>query len=117
MSTNPIQISFILIPRFNMLTLTTIIEPMRIANYLAPQQFYRWDHRSPEPGRLTASNNLQVDCGPLDEPQGPQPDIVIVLGSWGAEHYLNPALFNWLRRRARIGTKIVGVELGVYALA
>lgn len=111
------QISFVVIPRFNMLTLTTIIEPMRIANYLAPQPLYSWDYRSPEPGRVTASNGLQVDCAALDKPGDAPPDIVIVLGSWGAEHYNNPSLFNWLRRRARTGTRLIGVELGSYALA
>ena len=117
MTTTPLQVSFVMIPRFNMLTLTTMIEPMRIANYLAPQPLYRWDHRSPEPGRVTASNGLQVDCLALDERGSPPPGIVIVLGSWGAEHYQNPALFNWLRRRARTGARLVGVELGGYALA
>ena len=111
------NVSFVLIPRFNMLTLTTMIEPMRIANYLAPQQLYQWDFRSPEPGRLTASNRLQVDCLPLETPAGPKPHLVILCGSWGTDHYHNRALFNWLRRRERIGTRLIGVELGVYALA
>jgi transcriptional regulator GlxA family with amidase domain len=100
-----------------MLTLTTVIEPMRIANYLAPQALYRWDFRSAEPGALTASNGLQVDCRALDWPGCAEPDIAMVFGSWGADHYHNQALLNWLRRRERAGARLVGVELGVYALA
>ncbi|MGH6938000.1 GlxA family transcriptional regulator [Hypericibacter sp.] len=110
-------VTFVLIPRFNMLTLTTMIEPMRIANYLAPQQLYNWDYRSPKAGVITASNGLQVTCGALEEEGRPQPDIVVVCGSWGTDHYHSPVLFNWLRRRERTGAKLIGVELGVYALA
>lgn len=117
MITSPTHVGFVMIPRFNMLTLTTIIEPMRIANYLAPKQLYQWDYRSPEPGPVIASNGLQVECRALDTKQSPPPDIVIVLGSWGADHYHNATLFNWLRRIARTGSKLIGVELGVYALA
>ncbi|MFT5225545.1 MAG: transcriptional regulator GlxA family with amidase domain, partial [Polaribacter sp.] len=31
------KIAFVLIPRFNMMTLTTMIETLRVANYLSPQ--------------------------------------------------------------------------------
>jgi len=117
MKSLPTQVSLVLIPRFNMMTLTTIIEPMRIANYLAPEQLYRWDYRSAQPGTVTGSNGLQVDCGALDQPESLQPGIIIVLGSWGTEHYNDATLFNWLRRQGRTGTLLVAVELGVYALA
>jgi AraC family transcriptional regulator, glycine betaine-responsive activator len=117
MTTSPTHISFVLIPRFNMLTLTTLIEPMRIANYLAPAQLYEWEYRSSEPGAVIASNGLQVECRVLDSKGSPLPNIIIVLGSWGTDHYKNAALFNWLRRSARTGVQLVGVELGVYALA
>lgn len=106
-----------LLPRFNMLTLTTLIEPMRIANYLAPEPLFGWDYRAPEPGMVTASNGLQVACAALDAGDSAAAGIAIVCGSWGAENYENPNLFRWLRRQARNGRRIVGVELGVYALA
>ncbi|MFO0997021.1 MAG: GlxA family transcriptional regulator [Alphaproteobacteria bacterium] len=113
----PTHVSFVLIPRFNMLTATTLIEPMRIANYLVPRLLYAWDFRSPEPGAVTASNGLAIECASLDAHDAPRPDIILVCGSWGAEHYQSPALFNWLRRCERRGATLVGVELGVYALA
>jgi transcriptional regulator GlxA family with amidase domain len=33
----PTRVSFVALPRFNMATLITMIEPLRIANYLASQ--------------------------------------------------------------------------------
>lgn len=117
MEFRPTYVSHVLIPRFNMMTLTAIIEPMRTANYLASEQLYRWDYRSPQPGPVTASNGLEVDCAALGERNGPLPDMIVVFGSWGTEHYRSPALLNWLRRCERKGSMLIGVELGVYPLA
>lgn len=116
-SHHPAHASFVLIPRFNMMTLTTIIEPMRVANYLAPEPLYEWDFRSADAGAVTASNGLDVNCAGLKDRGLPRSDIVIVCGSWGAEHYKSAALFNWLRRQERDGSLLIAVELGVYALA
>ncbi len=38
--------AFVVVPRFNMMTLATTIEPMRIANYLAPETLYDWQYLS-----------------------------------------------------------------------
>ena len=34
----PARVAFVLVPRFNMMMLTATIEPMRVANYLAPRR-------------------------------------------------------------------------------
>ena len=86
-----------------MMTLTTVIEPMRVANYLAPQPLYEWDFRSPDAGPIQASNGMYVDCAPLDKDEQVRPDVIAVFGSWGAEHYDNASLSNWLRRQERTG--------------
>ncbi len=111
------HVSFILIPRFNMLTVTATIEPMRIANYLSPETLYSWDFRSPEPGLVQASNGLGVECASLDDKNALPSDIIAVCGSWGAESFQSPSLFNWLRRQERHGVWMISIELGLYALA
>jgi AraC family carnitine catabolism transcriptional activator len=110
-------VTFVLIPRFNMMTLATLIEPMRVANYLAPQQLFRWKFASPEAGVVTASNGLTADCLALDDPQLAAQDYIFVCGSWGAEHYDDQRLARWLRKKARTEVKMVAIELGVYAFA
>lgn len=117
MAASPVNVKIVVIPRFNMLTLTAFIEPMRIANYLSPDPLYSWQFYSPEPGAVQASNGMMLQCGSLESSTGSAEEIVAVFGSWGGERYDSRALSNWLRRQERAGANLVGVELGVYALA
>lgn len=112
----PFHVSFALLPRFNMLTLTCMIDPMRIANYLSPSPLFQWSLVASTPGQVRASNGLEVTCAPLDA-GGKTPGLIAVLASWGGEHINDPALFGWLRRRSRDRVPIAAVELGVYAVA
>ena len=109
------RVSFVLIPRFNMMTLTMLMEPMRIANYLAPHKLYEWDFRATLTGQVSASNGLTVACRNVDEEGLPKPDIIAVCGSWGAEHLNDPRLFRWLRKNARARVQMIAVELGISA--
>ncbi len=111
----PAKLSCVVIPRFNMMTLTTFLEPLRIANYLSPRRLCDWDFRASAGGRITASNGLAIDCLPLDAPGCGE--TVAVFGSWGSEHHEDGVLTRWLRKQARAGVRLIAVELGVYALA
>ncbi|MCX7350488.1 MAG: GlxA family transcriptional regulator [Alphaproteobacteria bacterium] len=111
------RVSFVLIPRFNMMTLTMLMEPMRIANYLAPHKLYEWDFRASVASHVPGSNGLSVACRNVDEEGLPKPDIIAVCGSWGAEHLNDPRLFRWLRKSARAQVQMIAVELGIYAFA
>lgn len=115
-ATNPTRVAFVLIPRFNMMTVTMAIEPMRIANYLAPEALYAWEYLSHDGGEIVASNGVGIRSQPLGGMENPA-DMVFVCGSWGCEHYIEPALFNRLRRLEREGATLVSLEIGVYALA
>jgi len=110
------NINVVLLPRFNMMTLTAVIEPLRIANYLSTDELFKWTLHSPEPGTITASNGMQCECTALPDAKSAG-DTVALFGSWGAENYENKALDHWLKRQARAGAVLIGVELGVYALA
>jgi transcriptional regulator GlxA family with amidase domain len=111
-----IHISCILIPRFNMMTLTGLLEPLRIANYLSPSELYSHAFHSFDGPVVSASNGLTVNCVDPPENLGSN-DIVFVLGSWGGEHYANTKLFSWLRWQARLGALLCAVEIGSYLFA
>lgn len=111
----PAKLSCVVIPRFNMMTLTTFLEPLRIANYLSPRRLCDWDFRASAGSRVTASNGLAIDCLPLDAPGCGE--TVAVFGSWGSEHHEDAVLTRWLRKQARAGMRLIAVELGVYAMA
>jgi AraC family carnitine catabolism transcriptional activator len=114
--TGLVQATFLIVPRFNMSTLITMIEPMRIANYLSPQPIYAWDIVSFDGADITASNGFSLPAH-LPPDRNRRGEVIFVMGSWGAESYRNPTLFSWVRRQAREGARICAVELGTYLVA
>lgn len=113
---NPTRIACVVVPRFNMMGLVSLIEPMRIANYLSSDPLYRYSYHSLGGGEMTASNGMSLTCEPLPEKLS-RDDLVVLLGSWGAEHYDAPAMLSWLRRQARMGVRLCAVEMASYILA
>lgn len=112
----PDRIVCALLPRFNMMSLLSVLEPMRIANYLSADPLYQHSYVSAEGGSVIASNGMSVDSAPLPDKLG-RDDLVLVLGSWGAEHYANPRLLAWLRRQERAGLRLCAVEMASYVFA
>jgi len=110
------QIHCVLIPRFNMMSLTGLIEPARIANYLSLAPLYSHGHWSFDGEEVMASNGMSVACAVPPE-KLKRDDLVFLFGSWGGEYYQNPRLFSWLRLQARLGVRICAVEIGSYPLA
>lgn len=107
---------FIVVPRFNITTLITMIETMRIANYLSMEPTFSWDVASFDGTQIGSSNGMSTSVSAAGD-HLPPADFVFVLGSWGTEHYANKTLIAWLRKRARAGERICGVELGCYIIA
>lgn len=107
---------FVLVPRFNITTLITMIETMRIANYLAPEPLFSWDIVSFDGAEIVASNGMSTTVATVPNALLAA-DSIFVLGSWGTENYDNRSLTAWLRKRARAGNRICGVELGCYIVA
>ena len=112
----PIRICCVLLPRFNMLNLSGLLEPPRIANYLSHSPIYQSSFLSVDGSAITSSNGLKVECEPLPE-QLDRKDVILVLGSWGSEHYRDPLMISWLRKQAYKGLKICSVDIGAYILA
>ena len=107
---------FIVVPRFNIMTLITMIETLRIANYLAPASIYSWEVASFDSSKIIASNGMTATIKTAND-NLQSSEFVFILGSWGTEHYHNKKLTAWLRKRARAGERICGVELGSYIVA
>lgn len=110
------RIRCLLIPRFNMLTLTGLLEPARIANHLSQGPLYSTTFHSFDGETVIASNGSELRCEPAPEKLD-RDDLVMLFGSWGSEHYQNPRTISWLRLQARLGARICGVEIGAYVLA
>lgn len=110
------RIRFVLVPRFNMMGLISLSEPMRIANYLSETPLYDYSYHALDPGEVTASNGMRVRCGPMPE-RLTRDDLAILCASWGAEHYDSAAMLSWLRRQARMGVKLCAAEMASYIFA
>jgi transcriptional regulator GlxA family with amidase domain len=110
------RMTFVILPRFNMATLITLIEPLRVANYLVPEPLYQWEILSADGQEIPASNGLTITAQPLDD-RNRRGEIIFTLASWGAEDYGNRDLLAWLRRQSREGARLCAVELGCYPLA
>ncbi len=115
-STGLVQVTFLIVPRFNMSTLVTMVEPMRIANYLSPQPIYAWDVVSFDGSDITASNGFSLPAH-LPSDRNRRGEVIFVMGSWGAESYHNATVFSWIRRQAREGARICAVEMGTFLVA
>ncbi len=107
---------FVIVPRFNLATLVTMIETMRIANYLSSQTLFSWEIVSFDGAQILASNGFSLSAVSRADDIS-SADYIFVLASWGGEYYENRNLVSWLRKRARQGETICAVELGCYVVA
>lgn len=106
----------VLIPRFNMLSLTCMIEAARIANYLSPAPLYTHSFHSFDGTPIGSSNGIDLPATPPPA-RLTRNDTVLLFGSWGAEHYRGAPLMSWLRLQPRLGVTLCGVEMAPYILA
>ena len=99
-----------------MATLVSLIEPMRVANYLTSEQIYTWKIVSFEGSEVLASNGMTVGTIKPSENLKSQ-DLIFIIGSWGCEHYARRELTAWVRQQYSRGARICSVELGCYIVA
>ena len=113
----PVDIGFLLVPGFPLMSYAAAVEPLRAANQLLGRTLYRWWHASPDGLPVSASNGVAI-----------LPDVRIGESKLAAHRLFvcaggNPStfddnhVFDALRRLARRGTAIGGISGGPYALA
>lgn len=110
------RVTMLVVPRFNMAAMLNLIEPLRVANYLASRPLYDWDIVSFDGPEVVASNGLAM-AAPRPEDRSRRGETVFVVASWGGEDYANRETAAWLRRQARDGASVCPVELGCYIAA
>lgn len=111
------EIFVIVTPNFNLATTTGFIDPFRAANYLDGQQHFKWHFFSQDGGRCLASNNILVDTKPLQEAGQIVPDIIVISSSWSPEEFSSTSLIASVRKYARYGIPIVGIDTGAFIMA
>ena len=110
------HIALILVPEFTLLPMTSVIDPLRLANRHSERELYRWTTHSTDGVAVAAS------CGITLMPDGDLEDIpeqatIIVCGGVNVHHHADKALFNWLRKAARRGNDMGAICTGAKLLA
>ncbi len=112
----PLDVCFVLLPKFTMLAFSSAIEPLRIANQLTQKVLFRWQVLSEDGAPAACSNGVEVmveGAWSHAKPDG----IVLVCSGVEPEGKASVALGDWLRGLWRRGHIVGGLCTGAYALA
>ena len=114
---NPRRFIFVLLDQFSLLSFTSAVESLRIANRMSSgKNLYDWRLISEGGETVTCSAKtvLQVDGG-FDEMR--RDDTILICGGMDIQQTSSKKTLNWLRREARRGAKIGGLCTAAYTLA
>jgi AraC family carnitine catabolism transcriptional activator len=110
------RMGVLLLPEFPLYALIPMIEAARIANQHRQRRVFDWQLISTDGQPVNAGNgfSLSVDAG-IDD-CGALPNLLVFGGNHPLQH-LSRKLLSWLRRLARHGSILGGVDTGAFALA
>lgn len=110
------QVGFLLFPNFAMLSFSSVIEPLRIANRLSGTPFYRWHLLSLDGRLIEASNGLPfTPTLPIGEWRSL--DAIILVAGLDTNLIADERLFQWLRTVSRSGRLLGSTSTGSLLLA
>jgi transcriptional regulator GlxA family with amidase domain len=115
-SSRPMQIGFFLIPQFSMLSMSAVVEPLRMANRLSKCNLYEWSFYSKGCLPVRASNGIEVAATrSMADTEGL--NALIVVAGIDAQNHDDPALSQWLRRLSRRPITLGSTSTGSLLLA
>lgn len=113
---NPRRFVFALLSDFSLLSFTSAVEALRIANRMSDTPLYSWllVGEGGETVTCSAKTVLQLDS---DFAEMKRDDTILVCAGIDVQRATTKKVLNWLRREARRGAKIGGLCTGAYTLA
>lgn len=95
----PTRFGFLLINDFTLISMSSAVEPLRMANRICSRSVYQWKTISETGDPVFASDGLSVnvDCGIEDADALSGTEVVIVCGGWNIEKNTTEVLVRWLR--------------------
>lgn len=109
-------VAFILFPKFSMIGLSGVLEPLRLVNRFADRQEFSWRFVSSDGAPVAASNGIPVSADESISSLA-RPDIAVFCASYEAEKNLSRAVLACARRLARQGTVLGAVDSAQFILA
>jgi AraC family transcriptional regulator, glycine betaine-responsive activator len=115
----PTRLGFLLLGNFTLISLSSAVEPLRMANRIRGNEFYSWKTISVNGEPVSASDGLEVnvDLGIDDEASMNDVDVVIVCGGIRVEENASKALTKWLKVVNQKGIALGAICTGSYILA
>ena len=108
----PRQVCILVLPCFSNLTLSAVMEALRVANRVAGRTLFAWHIATMDGAPVRSSSGLLV-CA--DAAAGA--DMLFVVASFEVRRHITPRLKALTRAAVRAGTLIAGMESGAYVLA
>ena len=115
----PTRLGFLLVNDFTLISMSSAIETMRMANRISKKDVYEWRTISQTGADVTCSGgvSINVDCG-IDDPDAlTDIDAIIVCGGRRVEDQANDVISRWLNTADRRGILLGAVCTGSYLLA
>ncbi len=115
----PTRFGFLLVNDFTLISMSSAIEPLRMANRICGENVYQWKTISESGDVVSASDGLvvNVDSG-IDDPDAlAGVDALIVCGGWNIEQNSPEAVIRWLRSVAQGSLGFGSTCTGSYLLA
>ena len=110
------DISLLILDEATMLTVASILDPLRAANRLSRSRLFRWKTYSPDETAVQLVGDFEMrTAGPFDPAK--TGDVLIVIASFNQHKHADTRLLQTLRRAASRFDIICGIEAGTWLLA
>ena len=115
----PTRFGFLLINDFSLISMSSAIEPLRMANRICDEEIYVWRTISESGNAVTASDGLSinVDTSIDDENALTGLDVIFVCSGVHVDKNVNPEVVRWLRSAASTGIAFGSTCTGSHLLA
>ncbi len=113
---NVIHVSFFLVQDFSMIAFSSMIEAMRLANWLSAKKIFEWRIISKDGKSVCASNGIEMPAQGDISTINKKHNLVVCSGI-NAHNYNDNMVYGWLRRWAREGCYIGAICTGALILA
>lgn len=126
-SDEPLQVDLLVLPEASLLSLASVMEPMRGANRVAGRALFTWRLVSPTGAAVASSSGLPIAVdgafgGAMDGTLGGAAttgaaEAVVAISSFNVDRHGDARVLAGLRAAARRGAAMGGVEAGSWLLA
>lgn len=115
----PTRFGFLLINDFTLISMSSAVETLRMANRLAGEEVYRWKTISEDGVAVRASDgiSINVDCAAVQAGSSQELDTVIVCGGRRVASSTTEAVIRWLKQLSQNGIALGSTCTGSYVLA